>query len=82
MNWERWNKIIAEQQKRGFDKYVLGPFLIYCGMRYKNLPRQVRRLFVGAGIFQIFYSWQHYTQLQTKITQAVTNNEKLPERTV
>ena len=76
MDIERFNKIITVQEKRGFDKYFLAPFLLFVGLKYKKLPKKVRRLLVGAGIFQIFYSWQDYMELQGKLVQAAKDAAK------
>lgn len=78
MDIERFNKIIENQQRRGFDKYLLAPFLLWVGIRSKSLPKKIRRLLVAAGVFQIFYSWSDYIELQAKIVEAA-NNAKQPK---
>lgn len=70
MNLERFNKIIGAQEKRGFDKYILAPFLLFVAVKYKKLPVKVRRVLFAAGVFQVFYAWEDYIELQGKIVQA------------
>jgi len=79
MNIERFNKIIENQQRRGFDKYLLAPFLIWAGLKYKTLPKKIRRIMVAAGVFQIFYSWNDYMAIQAKIVQAA-REAQLPKQ--
>lgn len=67
---ERFNKIISAQETRGFDKYILAPLLIFVGVKYKALPKKIRRILVGAGVFQIFYGWTDYMEIQAKIVEA------------
>jgi len=65
MELGRFHKIVQSQKRRGFDKYLLAPFLIFVGVKYKKLPKRVRRGLVAAGMFQIFYSWEEYMKLQS-----------------
>lgn len=67
MQLERFNEILKKQQTRGFDKYVLAPFLIYVGIKYRKLPKRIRRMLVGAGVFQFFYAWNDYAKLQEDV---------------
>lgn len=52
---------------RTFDKYLLGPFLIWYGLHYRKNPTLARRILVTAGIWQVFYAWKHYRQLPNKL---------------
>lgn len=81
MNLAEIEKTIEDAQVRGFDVYVLGPFLIWYGLRSKGMHRYARRVMVTAGIWQIIYHWKQYkgapdaiAQLPQKI-EAQTNAE-------
>lgn len=50
-------------EPRAFDKYLLGPFLVWYGLQYRKSPKIARRLLITAGIWQIFYSWKYYRKL-------------------
>lgn len=51
-------------EPRGFDRYLLAPFLVFVGMKYKQMPKKIRRLLVAAGIYQFFYGYKDYLKLQ------------------
>lgn len=68
-------EIIKKLPRRGFDNYVLGPFMIYYGIKSKAMPKRMRRILVGAGIFQVFYAWNDYLKLQGKITTVLNLDE-------
>ena len=69
-------KGLESVKQRPFDRYVLGPFLIWYGLKSKKMPPLSRKFIVTAGIWQIFYSWRKYRELPQTIT---TNIQKLPE---
>lgn len=64
MELNRFNEIIVNMEPRGFDRYLLAPFLIFVGVKYKRIPKQVRRMLVAAGIYQLMYSYKDYLALQ------------------
>ena len=59
---------ITSVERRPFDRYVLGPFLIWYGLRSKKMNKWARRLITTAGIYQLFYNWNEYRELQAKLT--------------
>lgn len=60
---------------RGFDKYFLGPFLIWYGLKSKNMKKLPRRIIVTAGVWQIIYHWRDYRNIPKDLTQ-LSNNVK------
>ena len=54
---------------RTFDKFLLGPFLVWYGLQYRKTPKLARRLLITAGIWQIFYSWKHYRELPHNLSE-------------
>lgn len=62
-------KGIESVEKRPFDTYLLGPFLIWFGLKAKGSHKLSRKILVSAGIWQIFYSWRKYRELPKQIAQ-------------
>ncbi len=52
--------ILSDTSTRPFDTYVLGPFLIWYGLKSKKMGKWPRRLMVTAGIYQLLYNWKNY----------------------
>ena len=73
MNTEQLSEILLKQETRGFDRYLLAPFLIYVGVKYNKLPKQIRRILVAAGIYQFFYAYRDYQNLQKKASVFIKN---------
>ena len=61
-------EILGGVEQRPFDRYVLGPFLIWYGLKSKKMGKWPRRLIVTAGIYQLFYNWNEYRNLQAKLS--------------
>jgi hypothetical protein len=51
---------VPENKKRPFDIFVLGPFLIWYGIKSKSMPPLARKIIVSAGIWQIYYHGKEY----------------------
>lgn len=64
---------------RPFDRYVLGPFLIYYGLKSKKMPPLARKLIVTAGIWQLYYNWRNYRNIPADVTKLIQNFSKLSE---
>jgi hypothetical protein len=64
MNIERLKEIIISQEKRGFDQYLLAPFLLFVAYKYDKLPKKIRRVMFGAGVFQLMYAYKNYIKLK------------------
>ncbi len=62
---------IEEIEKRPFDLYVLGPFLVWYGLRSKGMPKLARRIIVTSGIFQVWYAWRDYRELPEAIASRI-----------
>lgn len=58
---------LAGSKTRTFDKYLLGPFLIWYGLKFRKTPRMARRLLISAGIWQLYYSWNYYRRLPENV---------------
>ena len=63
---------LASVERRPFDAYVLGPFLIWYGLKSKHMGKWPRRIILTAGIYQLFYNWNKYREL----TQALSSGPK------
>lgn len=64
---------------RPFDMYVLGPFLIYYGLKSKTMPPLARKFIVTAGIWQLFYNWRKYREIPDNINKLLKNFSKISE---
>lgn len=64
---------IESIKQRPFDLYVIGPFMIWYGLRSKQMPKMARRLMVTGGIFQVFYAWRSYRELPETLIAKVKN---------
>lgn len=62
---------IESVERRPFDAYLLGPFLVWYGLRSRNMPMLARRIITTAGVFQIFYAWRRYRELPDVIAQQI-----------
>jgi hypothetical protein len=51
---------ISELQPRAFDEYALGGFLIWYGLKSKNMGKWPRRILITAGIYQVMYGLPKY----------------------
>ena len=60
----------AEIQPRPFDKYLLGGFMVWYGLRSKQMHKWPRRVMVAAGIYQIIYSLPKIKKLSEDIKAA------------
>lgn len=81
MNYlEKFKVAVSRMDERQFDKYVLGPFLIWYGMKSKGMNKKARRILVGAGIFQIFYQWGKYTELHKTMMAWLRKQKQTPEQ--
>lgn len=56
-------------ETRSFDKYLLGPFMIWYGLKSKKMSRWPRRIMITAGIFQVMYNLNAYKKLPQTIAQ-------------
>jgi len=63
-------------KKRPFDLYVIGPFMVWYGLKSKNMPKFSRRLLVTGGIFQVWYSWRSYRELPNTIIAKVQGGQE------
>lgn len=55
---------------RFFDTYILGPFLVWYGMRSGTpMGKNTRRIMVSAGIWTLFRNWKEYGNIQAKIDE-------------
>jgi len=64
---------------RPFDMYVLGPFLIWYGLKSKSMPPLARKFVVTAGIWQLFYNWRKYREIPQNLTKLAQNFSKISE---
>lgn len=56
-------------KQRPFDTYVLGPFMIWYGLKSKGMPDLSRKLIVSAGIWQLMYSWRKYREIPKQVVE-------------
>lgn len=67
---EAIEKGIENIKERPFDTYVLGPFMIWYGLKSKGMPKVARTVMVSGGIWRIFYSWRKYREIPQNIVEA------------
>lgn len=67
---EKLEDLLSEVKTRPFDMYILGPFLIWYGLRSKIMPKLARKLLISAGIWQLYYNWNKIRQLPEAIRGA------------
>lgn len=60
-------QIIQKIEKRPFDRFVLGPFLIWYGLRSKTMNKWPRRIIVSAGIYQVIYALEDYRKVANAV---------------
>ena len=75
---------IENVPKRPFDTYILPPFLIWYGIKSKNMPILARRMVVTAGIYGLYYSWRQYRTIPEdikKLPQLFTEKFKVVDDT-
>lgn len=79
---------LSNVEKRPFDAYLLGPFLIWYGMKSKKMGKWPRRIILTAGIYQLMYNWNKYRSLYVAISQGPNAlatyvvNEKIPDEVI
>jgi hypothetical protein len=54
---------IEKLERRPIDRYLLGPFLIWYGLRSRSMGRWPRRVLIAGGIYQVIYAWRDYRKL-------------------
>ena len=59
---------IESVERRPFDRFALGPFMIWYGLQSKKMGRWPRRAMVAGGIFQLLYAWTEYRRLMGAVT--------------
>jgi len=64
---------IEKIERRPFDRYALGPFMIWYGLKSKTMGRWPRRAMVAGGIFQLIYAWREYRKLLGAAKQSPTS---------
>lgn len=60
---EETEKAFSNIEKRPFDRFVLGPFMIWFGLKSKGMNKWPRRVILAAGIYQIIYAWEDYQKV-------------------
>lgn len=60
-------KSFSQIEKRPFDRFALGPFMIWFGLRSKGMNKWPRRVLVAGGIYQIIYAWDEYRKLANAV---------------
>lgn len=48
---------------RPFDRFILGPFLIWYGTQSKGMSDVARTIIVSSGIYQIVYNLEEYKRI-------------------
>ena len=71
-------------KRRPFDRFILGPFLIWYGLKTKKMHKIPRTMIISAGIYQIIYSVKDYQSLTAALRagnaegvyNVITNTDK------
>lgn len=64
---DNFEKGIESVPVRAFDRYALGPFLVWFALSSKSMSKWPRRVLLSAGLWQIAYHWRDYRNLPTTI---------------
>ena len=64
---------IASVEHRPFDRFILGPFLIWYGLRSKGMGKWPRKAIIAGGIYQMVYAWNEYRKLYGAVTTSPTD---------
>ncbi len=69
-------------KRRPFDRFLLGPFMVWYGLKSRSMPRWPRRILIAGGIWQLVFGWQEYKRLveasqesPKSILEVITNKE-------
>lgn len=60
---------IEKIEQRPFDRFALGPFMIWYGLQSKKMGKWPRRAMVAGGIFQLLYAWREYRKLMGAVKE-------------
>ena len=70
LNFDDVKQSLESVQPRFFDTYILGPFLVWYGIKSGGaMNKNVRRIMVSAGIWTLFRNWKEYGNIQAKINE-------------
>lgn len=76
---------LTNLEHRPFDRFLLGPFLIWYGLKSKTMGRWPRRVLIAGGLYQLLYAYKDYKKLAASLKEGpsstiavISNNDTLP----
>ena len=63
----------ANIKTRPFDRFIIGPFMVWYGLQSKSMNRWPRRILVAGGLYQILYAIKDYQRLIEASKQGPTD---------
>jgi len=66
-NQQTYTEISKSQGIRVLDVFVIGPMMIYFGVKAKNEPTWLRALMIGSGVATIVYNGRNYLQTRQQL---------------
>ena len=61
--FKKAEETFVKMERRPFDRFALGPFMIWYGLKSKKMPTLARRMIVAGGMYQIMFAWKEYQRL-------------------
>jgi len=66
-NQQTYTEISKSQGIRALDVFVIGPMVIYFGVKAKQEPAWLRALMIGSGVATVYYNARNYTQTKRRV---------------
>ena len=57
------SETLTKIKVRPFDRFIIGPFMIWYGLRSKKMSHWPRRVLIAGGIYQVIYGINDYRKL-------------------
>lgn len=73
--FKKTGEALSTVQYRPFDRFLMGPFMIWYGLQSKKMGKWPRRVLVAGGIYQLIYGVKEYQKLMGALKEG-------PEETI
>jgi len=70
---KKTEEAILKVEHRPFDRFLLGPFLIWYGLQSRSMGNWPRRAIIAGGIYQVVYAWTEYRKLYGAVRTSPTH---------
>ena len=62
-------QMLVNAKVRPFDRFLLGPFMIWYGLQSKKMGRWPRRVMIAGGMYQLLYAMKEYKSLMSAVKE-------------